>query len=1041
MTQADGSILIDTKIDQSGIAKGIKGITTAAAAAFGTMSGYAVKAGMDFEAQMSKVEAISGATGDEIAMLTEKAKQMGIETKYSATESAQALEYMAMAGWKTEDMLSGIDGVMNLAAASGEDLAMVSDIVTDSMTAFGLQAKDAAHFSDVLAMASAASNTDVAMLGESFKYVAPVAGAMKYSIEDVSLALGLMANSGIKASQAGTALRSLLSRMVKPTDEVKDAMKTLGVSLTDAKGNMKPFNDVLGELRTGFGKLSDAQKTQLAASLAGQEGMSGLLAIVNASEEDFAALADQINNADGSAKEMAETMNDNLKGQITLLGSSLEGLGLAIYDGINAPLKEAVKYAMQAVNEITSSFTSGELKSALQSVGKLFGKLVEIVVKIAKTTIPILVKALGFVGDKIHIIIPLVTGYIAAVKGMNILQNVAKWVMGKVAAMTADAAATAASTAATTAHTIAQTAASSATKLFSSALTFITSPLGAVTLGIGALTAAIVAVVMYEDEETKALNETKKALEEQAEARKELKEQQEENITSGLAELTHAQALYGELKNLGDANGIIAEKDTARAKFLSEQLNPILGETIKLNKDGTASLLDNSKAIEENIQKKKAQIVLDAMEPAYKEAVTKSIENNNKIRELQGQYLDDLAKKKEAELRGDANVAAEYTKSAQKKIDAINRLNDTQKGYYDDIEQYELYAKDISEGNYNAVIEGYGRVSDAVIENKDITLDTLAETLEIEKENLDERQRMYNENASQINTDLRNAAEGSVKAVSDQFMNMLFVTREQGGEVTEENIRVANGILESYKGLPEEQRKNMLLSMVNMIDGITEKRPELASAATMSADEIEKSLREALELDSGESVPKEIGKKTNEEIEKGLDGEDGGAVKKAETIGENIALGLQAGIDSKKAGILTDVGNFVSAVLKKMADGLKEHSPSKETEKMGRYLAEGLSIGLTGETTRTMGVVDSNMRKIMNRMQAAVTGEAMQFGMGVRVQGMQNALVNSLKLQGADSDKPLSVTQTNYFNQPVESPAEVARALERQSKKLAKEIN
>lgn len=187
--------------------------------------------------------------------------------------------------------------------------------------------------------------------------------------------------------------------------------------------------------------------------------------------------------------------------------------------------------------------------------------------------------------------------------------------------------------------------------------------------------------------------------------------------------------------------------------------------------NGTRAKEHNSKAIEENIQKKKAQIVLDAMEPAYKEAVTKSIENNNKIRELQGQYLDDLAKKKEAELRGDANVAAEYTKSAQKKIDAINRLNDTQKGYYDDIEQYELYAKDISEGNYNAVIEGYGRVSDAVIENKDITLDTLAETLEIEKENLDERQRMYNENASQINTDLRNAAEGSVKAVSDQFMN------------------------------------------------------------------------------------------------------------------------------------------------------------------------------------------------------------------------------------------------------------------------------
>lgn len=328
-----------------------------------------------------------------------------------------------------------------------------------------------------------------------------------------------------------------------------------------------------------------------------------------------------------------------------------------------------------------------------------------------------------------------------------------------------------------------------------------------------------------------------------------------------------------------------------------------------------------------------------------------------------------------------------------------------------------------------------------MIENKDITLDTLAETLEIEKENLDERQRMYNENASQINTDLRNAAEGSVKAVSDQFMNMLFITREQGGEVTEENIRVANEILESYKGLPEEQRKNMLLSMVNMIDGITEKRPELASAATMSADEIEKSLREALELDSGESVPKEIGKKTNEEIEKGLDGEDGGAVKKAETIGENIALGLQAGIDSKKDGILTDVGNFVSTVLKKMSDVAGIHSPSKETARLGKYLSQGLAVGLAGEAGRTIGAIDSNMRKIMNRIQAAVTGETMRLEMGVRARGVQNVFIDSLKLRGADSDKTLSVTQTNYFNQPLESPAEVARALERQSKKLAKEID
>ena len=296
-----------------------------------------------FDAGMSKVKAVSGATSAEMEQLRAKAKEMGAQTKFSATESAEAFNYMAMAGWKTADMLDGIEGIMNLAAASGEDLATTSDIVTDALTAFGLSAKDSTHFADVLAAASSNANTNVSMMGETFKYVAPVAGALGFSVEDVSTAIGLMANSGIKGSQAGTALKNLFTKMAKPTKESAAAMEKLGVSLTDSKGNMKDFNTIMGELRQGFSGLTQAEKAQTAAALAGQYGMSGLLAIVNTSDKDFNKLKDAIYDADGASKEMADTMMDNLPGAITLAKSALEGLGIRIGEVITPAITKIVQ--------------------------------------------------------------------------------------------------------------------------------------------------------------------------------------------------------------------------------------------------------------------------------------------------------------------------------------------------------------------------------------------------------------------------------------------------------------------------------------------------------------------------------------------------------------------------------------------------------------------------------------------------------------------------------------------------------------------------
>lgn len=296
-----------------------------------------------FDAGMSKVQAISGATSKEMEQLRAKAKEMGAQTKFSATESAEAFNYMAMAGWKTNDMLDGIEGIMNLAAASGEDLATTSDIVTDALTAFGLSAKDSTHFADVLAAASSNANTNVSMMGETFKYVAPVAGALGFSVEDVSTAIGLMANSGIKGSQAGTALRNIFTRMVKPTGESARVMEQLGVSVTDSSGKMKDFDTIMGDLRKGFAGLSEAEKAQAASALAGQEGMSGLLAIINSSDKDFNKLKDSIYNAEGASQQMAETMMDNLPGAITLAKSALEGLGIRIGEVITPAVTKVVR--------------------------------------------------------------------------------------------------------------------------------------------------------------------------------------------------------------------------------------------------------------------------------------------------------------------------------------------------------------------------------------------------------------------------------------------------------------------------------------------------------------------------------------------------------------------------------------------------------------------------------------------------------------------------------------------------------------------------
>ena len=294
----------------------------------------------DFEETMSNVEALSQANTQEMAALSSQAKELGATTKFTAQEAGDAMGYMAMAGWDANDMLQGMDGVLQLAAASGEDLAMVSDIVTDSLSAFGLTAKDTAHFSDVLAAAATNSNTNVAIMGETFKMSASVAGALGYSIEDVAVAMGLMANSGVKGSIAGTALRNTFNGLLEGVTLTGAAFGEYEYCAVKADGTMKDFGATIDELRGYFEQMTEAERVANAQAIAGQRGYNGLLAILNATDADYVSLTNSINNCTGAAQRMADVKLDNLNGQLTLMDSAWDALRVTIGEQFNPELRE-----------------------------------------------------------------------------------------------------------------------------------------------------------------------------------------------------------------------------------------------------------------------------------------------------------------------------------------------------------------------------------------------------------------------------------------------------------------------------------------------------------------------------------------------------------------------------------------------------------------------------------------------------------------------------------------------------------------------------
>ena len=641
--------------------KSILSTITAATATGAVAAGTAaINAGRSFEAGMSEVKAISGASRKDLEALTNKAKEMGATTKFSATQASEGLKYMAMAGWNSQQMIAGLPGVMNLAAASGENLGTVSDIVTDALTAMGLKASDSAHFADVLATAASSSNTNVAMMGETFKYAAPVAGALGYNIEDLAQAIGLMGNAGIKSSQAGTSLRSILTRLAKPPKDCANAMEDYGISIKNSDGSMKSLMEVMENMRDSLQGLPKDEQSAAAAALGGQEAMSGLLAIVNASESDFNKLSKAIDNASGVAQDQADIMNDNLQGALYELGSAAESAGIELYDNIKEPAKKAVRAAATEIRSLSTTIKHDGIKAIVpEETITTVKNLGDAAKSVGGGGLKALGAAAQFAGENIQVVLPLAAGLLTVVNGYTVIKKITTAFTATQAAMAgASTGMTLLGTAVKlfTGETIAAT---TATGLLNAGIAALGGPLGIAILAGGALTAGLVAYSLTQKKSTteadkfaQSCKKLKKEQDEVADSIRSMKKENENNVSEVRTQGVQADNLLSKLKSLIS----IQKKDAGtkqQIKSTVQQLNDILPD-LNLQYDEQKDKLNKSTAaIEKNIKALKEQAMAKAYQSGMENAAEKVAEAEVANQNATEKYTEALEKKNAAQEKFD----------------------------------------------------------------------------------------------------------------------------------------------------------------------------------------------------------------------------------------------------------------------------------------------------------------------------------------------------------------------------------------------------
>lgn len=801
----DSSATAGKKAEGLGKSMQVAGMTmtkglTVPLAAVGTV---AINVSMDFEQSMSNVRAISGATGEEFDALRDRAIELGASTVFSATEVADAMTEMAKAGWDSQQIMDGMEGVLNAASASGEGLATVSTIVADAITTFGLAASDSTRVADLLAQSANAGTINITDLGETFKYIGPIAKTMGFSIEDVTTAITALSTAGIKGSQAGTSLRTMFARMVKPTEQVQAAMDELGITLTDSEGNFRSMDDILASMRSTFQTLTPEQQTYYATVLAGQEGMSGLTALLGMTQEEYDKIAESMDNATGVAKETAEVMQDNLKGSLEQLQGSLESAGIVIGETLSPMIRDLADFISRAVDSFNDLDEETQqtivqfalLVAAIGPVTTVGGKMLRSFVSVGRgfrtvaSQASYFVQALQYSGkgmaDVAKQISPLYSGLSRVGSVMGAMASPAGIAVAAIGAVA-----------------------------------------GAMIIGNQAAEARIVKFAELSEEQQKLVDSIN-ALKESSDSLAENREQTVAGITS---EYDATRNLAEELRTLVDENGRVKEGAEQRAQVITGKLSEALGQEISI----TDGVIDNygelSASIDDVITKTQALAVQQAFQDDYQTA----IEQRTQAEKDYAQSLEEITKAqedlKEAEaeltsLRENPSFGPGWQDSYERAIEKVEGLQE-KLGKLEDASQD---AED-SMTEFNQTIENYEGLSAAIVEG-DVTKinDALLKLQEgfltannATRESLEQQAETMQTEYEKAQKALESGAEGMTQETVDRLKQMSEMANQELANKIQADIDTVTQLF-SDLGITAPQE---------LIEAVTAKDPEVVQSVT-----------------------------------------------------------------------------------------------------------------------------------------------------------------------------------------------------------------
>lgn len=780
-----------------------------------TVAKSAYDAGSNFDAAMSKVGAISGASAEDMAKLEEKAKEMGATTVFSATESAEALNYMAMAGWKTDQMLQGLPGIMNLAAASGESLAATSDIVTDALTAFGLSAEDSGHFADVLAQASSNANTNVGMMGETFKYAAPVAGALSMSVEDVAVGIGLMANAGIKASQAGTSLRRILLEMGGDIEISSDEIGDLAVKTTNADGTMRSFNDIIVDLRSAFSGLSESEKKANAQAIVGKNAVSGFLAILNASQSDFDKLTASIQNADGAAARMAAQMNDNLKGDVTIMNSALEGLAIAFEDCFDDAARTSVQNATEVIGKLKNDIENGDMGVSLRRMGEAFEELSNRTLDFAMEALPSVIDGLTWLMDNAETVTSLIAGMITAQLATQTVTPIIMACQGAYIALTA-----------------AEEGASIAQGILNGVMN--ANPIGLIVTALGFAVGALTTYSALARDSAESTESLSKSASDLAESLDQSAQKRADDAANMKMEAAMAKTLRSELENLQKKTSLTIDEQIRQKEIVAE-LNSIMPDLNLTIDEQTGKLDEHSVAVLKDADALMQQYMAQAAQKDLEEISEGLFEAEKKRLEVSKELNESVRELKATE--------AEWREEVAAGSDQANVLSDrivVQKQNIDDLEDALRSAdetvakqKDLFEETSSAIQENTGVVEEntaAIEEQASTYTDATGEIV----------QRTEEQEKALIK--FQEAVESTVTGVNPLFGELKSTTEDTLDSITEhlqKNAETSEKFSDALTKAISNANYGASTEYTQLVNNLAEKGPEATSLLEELATEAE----------------------------------------------------------------------------------------------------------------------------------------------------------------------------------------------------------